>query len=72
MTFWIDHNHNLVYGFRDLVVMEAPDLSAYLKEQDNNVAKLKHFKITTFKWKILQDFSFFGFHPPPPKKKKKE
>ena len=49
MTFWIDHNHNLVYGFRDLVVMEAPNLSAYLKEQDNNVANLKHFKITTFK-----------------------
>ena len=50
MTFSIDHNHNLLYGFfRDLVVMEAPDLSAYLKEQDNNVAKLKYFKITTFK-----------------------
>ena len=50
MTFWIDHNHNLIQNeFQDLVLLEAPrHLSSPLKEQDNNVAKLKHFKITTF------------------------
>ena len=62
MTFWIAYYqyHNLLLnGSRVLVLLEATWHLSALKEQDNNVVKLKHFQITTFKWKGLQTFFFF-------------